>query len=73
MLAVGWAEAHRLDRDNLQLTVTVTDPKYYVRPIGAKFMYRLDPEQALFEDIFAPVDEESFNKRVRNPAGGVNR
>jgi hypothetical protein len=63
----------RLDRDNLQLTVTVTDPKYYVKPIGAKFAYRMDPEQSLFEDIFAPVDEESFNKRVRNPAGGVNR
>ena len=64
---------HRLNRDNLQLTVTVTDPKFYVKPIGAKFIYRLDPQQHLTEDIFAPIDEQSFNKRVRDPAGGVNR
>jgi hypothetical protein len=64
---------HRLNRDNIQITVTITDLKYYVNPISAKFNYRLDAQQALFEDIFAPIDEESFNKRVRNPAGGVNR
>jgi hypothetical protein len=64
---------HRLNRDNLQLTVTVIDPKFYMKPIGAKFIYRLAPDQHLTEDIFAPIDEQSFNKRVRDPAGGVNR
>ena len=64
---------HRLNRDNLQLSVTVTDSKSYMKPIGAKFIYRLDREQRLTEDIFAPIDEQSFNKRVRDPAGGVNR
>jgi hypothetical protein len=67
---------HRLDRDNLELTVIVTDPALYTRPIGAdtKFYWRLQPNTPtgnFIEDIFAPIDEESFNKRVRNPAGGV--
>jgi len=67
---------HRIDRDNLELTIIVIDPKMYTKPIGTgvKFMWRLQPDTPtgnFIEDIFAPMDEESFNKRVRNPAGGV--
>lgn len=65
---------HRLDRDNLQLTITVTDPKFYVKPADGKFLMRLQPNTPtgnFIEDIFAPIDEERFNKRIRNPAGGV--
>lgn len=39
-------------------------------------MWRLQPNTptgAFIEDIFAPIDEESFNERVRNPAGGLAR
>ena len=63
---------HRLDHDNLQVTITVTDPKFYSKPAGGKFVFRLQPDTPtgrFIEDIFAPIDEESFNKRIRNPAG----
>jgi hypothetical protein len=66
----------RLDRDNLQLTVSVTDPEMYAKPFGgdSRVMFRLQPntpEGGFTEDIFAPLDEDAFNERVRNPAGGV--
>jgi len=65
---------HRLDRDNLELTVIVTDSKFFTKLVTGKFMFRLQPNTPtgnFIEDIFAPIDEETFNKRVRNPAGGV--
>jgi len=35
-------------------------------------MFKLEPKYELLEEICAPVDEvDEFNKRVRNPAGGV--
>jgi hypothetical protein len=48
----------------------------YTKPFGgdAKIRWRLQPNTPtgnFIEDIFAPMDEESFNRRVRNPAGGV--
>jgi hypothetical protein len=66
----------RVDRDNLQLTISITDPAYFTKPIALTTMWRLQPNTptgAFIEDIFAPIDEESFNQRVRNPAGGVTR
>ena len=67
---------HRLDRDNMEMTVIITDPKFFTKPVTGKFMWRLQPNTPtgnFIEDIFAPIDEERFNKRVRNPAGGVDR
>jgi hypothetical protein len=66
----------RLDRDNLQVTIRVTDPVMYAKPFGGdnRIMFRLQPntpEDGFIEDIFAPMDENAFNERVRNPAGGV--
>ena len=29
------------------------------------------PDGQMLEVIFAPVDEQEFNERVRNPAAGV--
>lgn len=68
----------RVDRDNLQVTVSVTDPKMYANPFGGdnRVLFRLQPNTpagGFTEDIFAPIDEESFNERVRNPAGGIVR
>src|SRR5947208_2519656 len=34
---------HRLDRDNLELTVIITDPKLFTKPVTGKFMFRLQP------------------------------
>ena len=68
----------RLDRDNLQLTITIIDPVMYTKPFGgdATLIWKLQPDTPLgnfYEDIFAPVDEQSFNQKMRNPAGGLKK
>jgi len=68
----------RLDRDNLELTVKFDDPKTYTKPwVSDKKMFRLQPKGTpngeLLEVIFAPMDENSFNENIRNPAGGATR
>lgn len=69
---------HRLDRDNLELTVKFDDPKTYTKPwVSDRKMFKLQPKGTpsgeLLEIIFAPMDENSFNENIRNPAGGVNK
>ena len=66
----------RIDRDNLELTITVDDPEMYTRTwTSGKRMFRLQPKGSengeILEVIFAPMDEQEFNRRIRNPAGGV--
>jgi hypothetical protein len=68
---------HRLDRDNLELVVTFTDPVMYMKPwTGDKKMYRLQPKGSkdgeIYQMIFAPMDEQSFDNNVRDPVAGVN-
>lgn len=67
---------HRLDRDNLELTLKFDDPRIYTKPwVSDKKMFKLQPKGTpsgeLLEIIFAPMDENSFNANIRNPAGGV--
>jgi hypothetical protein len=68
--------------DALELTMIITDPKIYARPWTSQLKrFRLLPKNGiktidgwtgLMEDLCAPADDvESFNKRVRDPAGGV--
>jgi hypothetical protein len=68
--------------DVLELSMTVTDPKVYTRPwVSEPKKFRkltkdaiktVDGWTGLMEDLCAPADEvELFNKRVRDPAGGV--
>jgi hypothetical protein len=68
--------------DALELTMIITDPKIYTRPWASQAKrFRLLPKNGiktidgwtgLMEDLCAPADDvESFNKRVRDPAGGV--
>ena len=63
----------RVDHDTLELKITVDDPKTYTKPwVSETKMFKLEPKYELLEEICAPVDEvDEFNKRVRNPAGGV--
>ena len=68
---------HRADQDNLELTLTFNDPTFYTKVwSGDKEIYRFQPvgtKMAKFREvIFAPMDEESFNQRVRDPVAGVN-
>jgi hypothetical protein len=68
--------------DVLELSMTVTDPKVYSRPwVSEPKKFRkltkdaiktVDGWTGLMEDLCAPADEvDLFNKRVRDPAGGV--
>ena len=68
--------------DVLELNMTVTDPKIYTAPWKSetKKFRRLEKGSiksiegwaGILEDLCAPADEvEQFNKRVRDPAGGV--
>ena len=69
---------HRLDRDNLELTVKFDDPKTYTKSfVSDKKIFKLQPKGTpggeMLEIIFAPMDENSFNDNIRNPAGGVSK
>lgn len=63
---------HRLDRDNMELSITFTDPEYYTRPFTSETQrFRLQtkgPDAEMLEVIFTPMDEQDFNKTLRDPA-----
>lgn len=63
----------RVAPDRLELTITVTDPSLYARPwTSAVKVYELQPKGSVngepMEQLFAPMDEEIFNERVRDPS-----
>jgi hypothetical protein len=56
--------------DRLELRITVTDPVMYVKPwTSMPIVFGLQKKGELKEIIFAPMDEQEFNNRIRNPAG----
>jgi len=68
--------------DTVELSMTITDPKIYTRPwVSQTKKFRrlekngiktVDGWTGLMEDVCAPADEvDLFNKRIRDPAGGV--
>lgn len=73
----------RIAYDVMELSMTVTDPKVYTRPwvSQTKKFRKLDTKDGiktadgwggLMEDLCAPADEvDQFDRRVRDPAGGV--
>ena len=69
----------RVSADTMELTMTLVDPKTYMTPwVSDKKILQTLPQpgwpfQEMRESICAPVDEESFNQRVRDPAGGVSK
>lgn len=63
----------RIAPDKVQLTITVNDPKFYSKPwTSDPKIFRADKEE-LFEVVFAPMDEQLFNERIRNTAGGLKK
>jgi hypothetical protein len=64
---------HRLDRDHMQLVMTLTDPKIYTQPwVSETKDLRLSPLKDFVDELFCiPSEEQAFNRRIRNPAGGV--
>lgn len=60
---------HRIDHDNMELTIKVIDPKYYAEPwIGLnKFPLHLQPADFDIQEILcSPIDWEEYNKQVGN-------
>src|SRR5579871_2658141 len=53
---------HRADHDTLELTMTITDPKYYSKPwVSTKRVMRLSTKD--FDEVFCvPSEEQAFNK-----------
>jgi hypothetical protein len=61
---------HRIDHDNLELTVKIDDPKIYTEPWLArdKLRLRLMPADTdLMEMICAPTEAEEYKKTMANP------
>jgi hypothetical protein len=62
----------RIDRDTLELTMTLTDSKIYTAPwVSEKKVMRLVAGREVPELFCVPSEEQAFNRRVRNPAAGV--
>jgi hypothetical protein len=63
----------RLDRDHLELSVTIDDPKMYTKPWVAldKFVFDLQPASFdVREMIWSPSQYEEYNKLMGNTTGG---
>jgi hypothetical protein len=72
----------RTASDAMELTMTINDPKVYAAPwvsdlkkfghLEKDTIKSIDGWAGMLEDTCAPADEvDQFNKRVRDPAGGV--
>ncbi|MEQ1885374.1 MAG: hypothetical protein ABL967_09955 [Bryobacteraceae bacterium] len=65
---------HRIDHDNLELTVTVTDPKFYSAPWVAinKLKMKLLPEDHdMIEMMCVPSELAAYNVRHANLGNGI--
>jgi hypothetical protein len=66
----------RTSKENLELVLTIDDAVMFTKPWSTnkrtfRFQTKDMPDGEMIEVIFAPVDEQEFNQRVRNPAAGV--
>ena len=68
--------------DKIELVMTLDDPKIYTKPfVGDKKIFRklsaeeatVDGWQHLLDDRCVPSEEFDFNKKVRDPAAGIDR
>ena len=72
---------HRIDKDNVEWTFTIYDPKIYKEPwVSDKKNFRRMTDKEVtffgwkgfsgpFEGYCSQAEEDEFNKRVRDPAG----
>jgi hypothetical protein len=63
----------RVNRDTLEITMTLTDPKAYAKPwTSEKITLTRDTEHTeMREDICVPSHEAQYKEVVRDPAGGA--
>ena len=67
---------HRVDRDHLEMTITIDDPKMYTKPWVAldKLSLRLQPRGFdIMEMECSPSETAEYNKKHANPASGVSK
>jgi hypothetical protein len=67
---------HRVDRDHLELSVTIDDPKMYTKPWLALDKLRFDLQPRDFdvrEMICSPSEFAQYNKLIGNPASEKNK
>jgi hypothetical protein len=64
----------RMDRDHLEMTITVDDPKMYTKPwVALRLRLRLQaPSFDIHEMECAPIETEEYNKEFANPAAGLD-
>jgi len=63
---------HRVDRDHLQLSVTIDDPKMYTKPWVAldKLVFNLEPQTFDVREMFwSPTEFQGYNKLLGETAG----
>jgi hypothetical protein len=66
----------RVDRDHLQMTITIDDPKYYQKPWVAldKLPLRLQPRSLEIHEMeCSPSETAVYNKKHAEPASGAGR
>lgn len=62
----------RVDRDSLEVTVTVTDPEYYTRPyVAMKQLFVRAAKQELEEQLCVPSEAIDYFNTVAAPASGA--
>jgi hypothetical protein len=55
----------------IELTLTLTDPKFYSKPwVSDKKIFKLQPQREIEENYCVGSEWESFNQRMRDPANG---
>jgi hypothetical protein len=67
---------HRVDHDTLELTVTIDDPKIYMKPWVAldKLRFKLQPPNTdAREMICSPSETAEYNKKLAFPAAGAGK
>jgi hypothetical protein len=67
----------RIDQDTIELTLTVEDADLFTEPwVSSTATYRSQTPAPLngevLEMIFAPIDEDPFNARIRDAAAGLS-
>lgn len=63
---------HRVDRDTLEVNMTINAPKAYTKPwVSEKKTLKLDTKPELEEIFCVPTEEQRFNQLVRDPGSGI--
>ena len=59
----------RIDHDTMQVNLTITDPKSYIKPwVSETKTYTRDDNTEIGEDFCVPSEEEAYKELMREPA-----